>query len=174
MKLDVLTMPDVEEVRKWRNLDMSGLRTPYGLTGVMQQRFYENVICNRDSNHRYWGIFNDNNCIVAMTGLTDIQWENGIAEISLVVAPTQRSNGLGKDIVTMVLKKAFGQLRLNTIFGECYECNPAVGFWKQVLKKYAAYTTMLPNRKFWDGQYYNSFYFSIDADEFNNTTYSTV
>ena len=173
MNLCVLTKDDCKKVRSWRNMDISGLRTPYGLTDEMQDQFYENVICNRDSRHRYWAA-KDGAILVAMVGLTDIQWENGIAEISIIVNPETRRNGSGTTAVGLVLLEAFCHLRLNTVFGECYECNDAVVFWKKAVKKYAAYTTILPNRKFWDGQYYNSFYFSIDADEFNNATYSTV
>jgi GNAT superfamily N-acetyltransferase len=130
----------------------------------MQANFYDNVICSRESSHRYWAVHRDvDNSFVAMTGLTDIAWENGIAEISLLVDPAITKKGIGKETVGLVLAEAFGALRLLTVFGECYLNNDAVGFWESVVKDHGGSTTTLPRRKWWNGQLWDSLYFTIPA-----------
>jgi hypothetical protein len=54
MKLGALIKEELELVRGWRNEEMQFLRTPYFLTKEMQEDFYRDVICNRQSEHRYF------------------------------------------------------------------------------------------------------------------------
>ena len=103
-----------------------------------------------------------------MGGFTNIQWQNRLAEISLIVDPEKRDKGYGEKAVELLLDQAFKQLNLKTVFGECYGCNEAAcGFWQSLTAKYKGFTTALPNRKYWNGEYHNSLYFSIDRDDFN-------
>ena len=44
MRLTALTLEDCEQVRKWRNEDISAYRTPYLLGDIMQADFYKNVV----------------------------------------------------------------------------------------------------------------------------------
>lgn len=159
------TREDLEQVRAWRNKpfeDGTGrtLRTPYMNTSEMQARFYDKVICNRQSNSRYWSVYCQDK-FIGFPGLTGIEWENGLAEISLVVNPDEQQKGFGAEIVRMVLEEAFGNMGLKTIYGECYECNPAVEFWKKTTDERGGYYTMIPRRKRWQGQLYDALHFSI-------------
>jgi hypothetical protein len=99
-----------------------------------------------------------------MGGLTYIQWENRIAEISLILSPAVRSKGLGEQAVDLLLAEGFDRMGLKTIFGECYYCNDAHEFWLKITEGFGGYITRLPNRKFWAGQFWDSLYFSIDGD----------
>jgi RimJ/RimL family protein N-acetyltransferase len=100
-------------------------------------------------------------------GITNIQWENRIGEISLILHPDFRNKGYGEKAVELLLDQAFNYLNLQTVCGECYNCNPAAMFWQKIIDKYKAYKTTLLDRKYWDGTYYNSIYFSVDAVNFN-------
>ncbi len=166
MKLRELLKEDCEILRLWRNESLSSLRTPYLITEGMQDDFYKNIISNRDSKIRYWGVC-DNNELVAVVGLVPIQWENSIGEISLIVDPKKRGQGIGENAVDLLLNEAFNRLNLKTVFGECYMCTSAIDFWEKIIEKYEGYKVGLPNRKFWDGVYWGSLYFSIDRDKFN-------
>jgi RimJ/RimL family protein N-acetyltransferase len=181
--LDVVNDRDCEQVRRWRNKLPATLRTPYNLTYEQQQDFYKNIICNRDSKHRYFGIYikynidasyadnnndkvekwTDESILIGMGGITNIQWENGFGEISLILGADWTGKGYGKQAVRLLLEKAFNDMRLNEIFGECYTCNPNLKFWEKIIKEYNGYETELPSRKFYNGQYYNSLYFSINC-----------
>ncbi len=57
MKLEALSLADLEQVRLWRNEQPAMLRTPFLLTAKHQEQFYRDVVCNRQANARYWGIF---------------------------------------------------------------------------------------------------------------------
>jgi hypothetical protein len=55
---------------------------------------------------------------------------------------------------------------LKTVYGECYYCNAAgINFWKKYIETsdICIYSTKLPNRKFRNGLFYDSLYFSVDA-----------
>jgi RimJ/RimL family protein N-acetyltransferase len=158
--LRALTQADCEQVRLWRNQNLQYLRTPYLLTEEMQAGFYDNTVCNRYVNSRWWGIHNGK--LIGMAGLTDIAWENGTAEISLILNPKETGKGHGEAAVNLLLEQAFAFMGLRNIYGECYECNPAAGFWRKMIP---AHTAMLPQRKLWRGKYYDSLYFSFMRGE---------
>jgi len=171
MILKELTREDCEHARAWRNGSLETLRTPYPLTEEMQSDFYDTIVCNRASCHRYYGAHDLNNVLVGIGGITNIQWENSIGEISLILDQDKRGNGLGAKAVDLLLDKAFNQIGLRTVFGECYCCNiDGVKFWTKVKDKYKGLSVMLPSRKFWNGSYYSSLYFSIDAKDFQSCT----
>lgn len=191
MILDALTLEDVEQVRIWRNSDLTPWRTPYLLTREMQIMFYQDIISKRNAPHRYWAIkkklggfaFTDENdpdysrtttkqimTLIGMGGLTDISIENRNAEITLIIDPDLAGKGCGEEAVEMIYSMAFNYLNLVTVYGEVYWCNEkGVNFWNKIIRKYNGYTTRLPNRKYWEGQYYDSSYFDITKERFNGT-----
>jgi len=173
MNLIIPTRDNCQEVRLWRNDCQVSLRTPYGLTTEMQDDFYDNVICNPNNNHRYWSMYNDDK-FVGFGGITYIQWENSIGEISLIVNNEYRDKGFGGEAVNLLLDMSFNYLNLKTVFGECYSNNPAKEFWLKISKKYNAVIVTLPNRKFWEGRYHDSIYFSIDRDTFKKLNAGTL
>jgi RimJ/RimL family protein N-acetyltransferase len=170
MVFKTLTKADCEQVRQWRNQCLFALRTPYGLTEEIQSRFYDDVICSRNSRARFWGIWIGEK-FIGMTGLENIEWENSCAEISLILNP-EYHEGYGTKAVDMLLDKGFNYLNLQNIYGEVYEINPAVTFWQKIIRKYNAHIAYLPKRKYWDGIYYGSWYFSIDEEDFNGAIYT--
>ncbi|MCJ7482671.1 MAG: GNAT family N-acetyltransferase [Thermodesulfovibrionales bacterium] len=154
-------------------------RTPFMLTKQMQDEFYEGC-CNRESPHRYFALVRTTDDpiqgvvpesgFIGMGGITYIQWENRIGEITLIINPVERGDGLGEKAVDLLLDHAFNHLNLQTVFGECYHCNDAWEFWGDITDKYDSpntIQTLLPKRKYWNGDYWDSTYFSIDKDDFN-------
>lgn len=164
MKLEALTLRDAQRLREWRNEDISVFRTPYLLTEKMQEDFYYSL--NRNSKMRYWAI-KKNDITIGVGGLVNIEWENRLAEISLVVVPECRGRSYSNKVVDLILHEGFNNMNLVNIYGECYECNPSINFWKNLCSKYNATYTILPNRKYWNGQYWNSFYFNFERGLFN-------
>ncbi len=162
MNMTGACMENAGLVSKWRNDARGTLRTTGFCTIDIQEKFIENL---NHSKHRYFGFY-DGGDLVAFGGLTYIQWENRIAEISLIVDPDLQKTGYGSDAVDMLLEEAFDKLNLKTIFGECYMSNPAHEFWFRLMQKYEGYTTKLPNRKYWNGEYYDSLFFSTDAENY--------
>ena len=171
--LDVLSFENLETIRKWRNeVVKNGIfRTSYLLTYHMQKKFFDDVINNRNSNSRYWGIFlktydNDDHLIhvfIGYTGLDKIEWENGLAEIGLMISHEYVGLGYGSKSLSLVLNEAFNNMRLQNIYGECYKCNPNIEFWEKMIEKYKAYSTILPSRKFFNGYFFDSMYFNFNS-----------
>ena len=165
LSLEPITQWGFELARKWRNDVLGTLRTPFPLTVEQQEAFYQSLQ-NRDSPNRYWVVGSEYSGCVGLVGLTNIEWYNGCAEISLIISPNERGKGIGKETVRLVLEQAFMYMRLHQVYGEVYFSNPGIDFWRRVVDNYGGYSTVLPDRKWWDGKYWKSLYFSILADHF--------
>ena len=184
MILQALTLEQCEQVRLWRNNCLETLRTPYPLTKEMQEVFYRDVICNRNSPHRYWSIWDDieifdnrlpkTGILIGMGGITNIQWENRIGEISLIIDPALREKGYGEKAVDLLLDVAFNQMGLNCVYGECYATNyDGMVFWNKIVRKYDCSQVILRSRKFWQGKFWDSLYFDILKDEYDKISKTT-
>jgi len=161
LTLAPLTAEYAEQIRQWRNENLAPWRTPFYLTEEMQRDWYERVICDRNSNRRSWAVLEAGE-FVAHASLVGIQWENRTAEIALNVRPDLRGQGLGAQVVELILEQAFDYLGLETVYGECYASNPAIDFWQRMADRYNAYTTVLPKRKYWAGEFWPSLWFSFN------------
>lgn len=167
MRLDALTRDHVELVRQWRNLDLTPYRTPYFITREMQEDFYNNVISKRDSEHRFFSVL-ANGVFVAMVGFVGISLENRSAEISIVVDPDIRGKGYGTDSLRLLLKHGFDSMNLDNIYGECYECSPAYGWWRKIIDRVDCDYCTMPARKFHEGEYWDSIYFNFTRGNYDN------
>jgi hypothetical protein len=162
MQLKVLSHPDVEQARIWRNDSMSMNRTPFLLTQEQQGEFYQNQICKRQANSRYWRIWE--NEFIGMGEITNIQWENRLGEIGLIMHPDHLDKA--DKAIDLILEQGFNNLNLENIFGECYLCSPYLQVWETAARKYNAICNYLPNRKYWNGKYYSSLYFNINKSNY--------
>lgn len=172
---DALTESDCEQVRKWRNEDISAARTPFLLTADMQRDFYREV-SNRDSKHRYWAICEDQDVdsdiaicwpivlknggkirnMLGIAGLTNIEWENGCAEIALMIAPDERGQGYGSEAFELIKLWGFARMRLHTIYACVYDTNPHLIRWWRERKP--TEECSYPGGKFWDGVHYGTYH----------------
>lgn len=178
MRLAILTREDLRVSTEWRNNHMETLRTPIMLNSTMQNKFYEDVICNRDSPHRYWVIREtrkelkekntltwDEEVFVGVGGLINISWENRNAEISLIIDDRYHRQGLGEKAVDLLVNQGFLCLNLQNIHGEVYYCNVSgLSFWKKMIKKYSADSIPKPEVKYYMGKYWDSLYFTINKE----------
>jgi len=182
MKLKALSLADLEQVRLWRNEQVEILRTPFPLTAEQQEQFCRDVICNRQANARYWSMLGDNNKalnkdytgkaipavnteLIGMCGLENIQWENRLAEISMVLNPDCPMEQYGEEVLQLLLHEGFMNLNLENVFAEVYACNPNMPFWTDMATKYGCMTAFLPYRKYYKGQYYSSTYINFNKEE---------
>lgn len=168
MELKSLSMFDMGKIRWWRNGQMEMLRTSFPLTQEMQEDFYENVICNRNSNSRFWGLWNKEK-FLGMCGIENIQWENRLGEISLLLNPEIITDENLQKSLKLVLQEGFNNLNLENIYTEVYTCNPQKTFWDDIVKKYKCTSSILPNRKFYIGKYHNSTYINFNRSEFDKS-----
>jgi len=155
--IQCLELDDMEHIRQWRNASLDTLRTPFPLTREQQEAWYRDEICNRNSRSRFWAIVDTNNLLVGYGGIENIQWENSIAEISLLIAPEYQKNGYGSTAAKEIIAYGFQDMGLHTIYGECYCSNPAFGFWANLASSYV----ILPRRKYLHGHFVDSMYFTI-------------
>jgi len=186
---DALTQADCEQIRGWRNDDISGARTPYLLTGAQQGDFYRNVVSDRDSKHRYWAIrghedinekriaaiaaatrspstvWESPDRCIGIAGLTDIEWENGRAEIALMIDPDKRGKGHGKTSLDELYMWGFERMRLHTLYGNVYACNPSFVFWERMIMYGEMIHREVPYGKWWAGKWWATMYFQMSLEQ---------
>ena len=165
MKLTALNRHQVDQAGKWRAEQRDVLRTPYFLTEEMQEKFYDDVVCNRNSPHRFYAINFLSYVIpgeqipqfIGMGGLINIEWENSTAELSLITSPGRDDKEAMFDVL---FNEAFNRLNLHSVYVETYLCgNIATSL--SLISKYGAHNVILPERKFIDGKYYDSVWWMI-------------
>ena len=170
MTLRALTTDNMESVRQWRSEVQETLRTPYLLTEEMQRKYYEEVICDRRGTTRYFGFWIpeeppedkwDWERFIGYGGIENIQWENRAGEISILIGPTHRGKGFGREAAKRILCTAFKTLNLHAVWGECYYSSPAVVFWQNLIAEYKGFGVDLPHRKYWAGAFWPSYYFTF-------------
>ena len=169
---DALTESDCEQIRVWRNEDISAARTPFLLTDVMQREFYNNLVGNRNSPHRYWAIRQHESLdmtrdgggltewseLIGIAGLTNIEWENGRAEVALMIARDERGNGYGVDAFELVKLWGFARMGLHTIYACVYDTNPHLVQWWRGRKP--TEECSYPGGKLWNGKHYGTYHFT--------------
>lgn len=162
IRLMPITRENCQKARVWRNEVREALRTPIMLTEQMQDDFFDSISRNKNSEDNYWEVHGDGYpSFLGLAGLTDWERANSLAEISLFLNPQYRRKGIGATAVDLVLEEAFNSMNLHQVLGECFYCNPCLPFWEKITRRYGGTGLVLPDRKYWEGKYWNSYYFSI-------------
>jgi RimJ/RimL family protein N-acetyltransferase len=165
-----LRREDMPELLKWRNASPGAWRDPIPTTITKQYEWFDTIV-----SHNLWfgGMYC--NCIgepikktcieyaflMAQTQLYPIDKDNHCAEIGLIVDPERRCQGIGEEVVKSTIDYGFRNLGLNMIWGECYYCTDAWKFWDKICPN----RVLLPQRKFWEGKFWDSLYFWWLRDE---------
>ncbi len=134
-----LTREECQLVREWRNdpAVLPMLRT--GPKSVAEQdAFYRDVIRNPTADHWYFAIELDG-VFIGMGGLTYLSRQPGQAEISLILAPWSRSQGLGSEAVDALVAEAKNR-GLTTVIGECYATGNLPFWTRQLIRRPARMT----------------------------------
>ncbi len=160
LELKVLTRSDMLPILLERNKVLETLRTSFPLTLEQQFDYYDKVLCDRNGTTRYFGIYEGED-FIGYGGLEHISLYNHNAEISLLIFNKYRQKGYGAQAVDLILEYGFKFLNLSFIYGECYTCANYM-FWQKLIYKYQAASTMLTARKYYNGQYWDSLYFTFD------------
>lgn len=160
MELKVLNKSDMNLIVEERNKVMETLRTSFPLNLEQQLKYYDEVLCDRNSTTRYFGIY-DGEDFIGYGGLEHISNFNRHAEISLLIFSKYRNKGYGAKAVDLIIDYGFSYLNLNFIYGEVFKCANH-GFWQRLIDLYHADSTILTARKYYNGQYWDSLYFTFN------------
>ena len=122
IRLRQIEEEDLPQLRDWRNSDW--LR-PYVreyrlLNMVNQHEWFQYISTSRDV--EMYGIAWENR-LIGVCGLTNINWVNRTAEISIYVAPDMRGQGLATQALQGLDKKGFDEFGLNRLWAEIYDFN---------------------------------------------------
>jgi RimJ/RimL family protein N-acetyltransferase len=162
LKLDTVEWHDTEKLTDWRKANPEGARTPYMLSYEQEDKWYRDVVCDRNSPHRYWAV-RENDVLVGLTGITNIEHENRRGEVALLIDPEKRGRGFGREALWLALGQAFDNMDLEQVYGECYKCNGSLAFWANLAFKHGWEVRVLPSTKRWGGKRWDSLWFAISA-----------
>lgn len=155
---------DLPLLRDWRNQDNIRKATrEYRLLNMLnQEEWFEDISLNRE-NEMFIGYKKD---IVAVCGLTHINWKDRHAEISYysTINNALKNLGIAKQVYDFLKKKAFGEYNLNRLWGEVYSCNKVA--LKIAQRNGLKIEGRLKETNFWEGKYYDSFITAILAKEY--------
>jgi RimJ/RimL family protein N-acetyltransferase len=160
--LDTIAADDLPFIVEWRKADPAGARTPYDIN-IDQELAWYRRLQEPGCRDRYW-MLDALGQRVGLAGLTGIEWENGRAEIALLVDPELRGKGIGSAGVRLTLEQAFDRMRMVSVYGEVYACNRYYDFWGHQVQKYKGTDVVLPWMKFWGGQHWSAMRFTITAE----------
>lgn len=146
----------------WRELDLSCLRTSNYILDIEQENFYESLSKRKDI--LLFSVLNESGGLVGICGFVNINNQNRNAEISLIINPYFRRSGYGKNVLNLLLKYGFKVCNFRNIFGEAYLCNNNIDFWQKYIEENNLFSTLLPERKYFNGKYHDSIYFNITKD----------
>jgi len=176
IELKPVQKTDMAQIVQWRNEQLSNLRTSKMLQLENQEEFYDKIICDRNSNARFFAVRNivkmndtdktETSELIGMIGIENIEWENRRGEISIVLNPRLDSfNDIFQTSVEDILDYAFDELNLENIWGELYKCNQQYYVWIGLLNKMRAYTTEIKYLKYHRGGYYHGLWYNINKFE---------
>lgn len=158
----------------WRNdPEIYAWTRQNGLISEADQTKWLSKIEN-DPSIRMFGIidpFDAKDVEIGTCGLTSISSTHGTAEFSLLIDPSKQGKGFGKAALQKLLRYGFMNLRLNCIWGETFESNPARKMFKSIGMKYEGTHR---SRYFKNGIYINSASYSILRNEAERKSWWTL
>ncbi|WP_286729280.1 GNAT family N-acetyltransferase [Acinetobacter sp. UBA1297] len=115
MQIQKLSRQHLETRYQWLNHEkiFQHMNMQYPITLEETETWYGRVITN---NRRIDLIFFEDDQIVAMTGLTDINSIDGIAEFYIMVNPEAQSKGYGKKATIFTLNYAFLNFNIHKVY----------------------------------------------------------
>ncbi len=160
VRLDSLTKADLPLIVEWRKANPEGARTPILITLEQEEQWYAGLQ-ERGCVHRYWAVKDDR--LIGLVGLTHIDPDNRRAEVAILINPTLRGKGLGKQALMLVLAKGFDDMDLEQVYGEVYHCNQYTAWWEHLIARHDWYCTILPEVKRWGGRRWDATWFVVTA-----------
>ncbi len=106
-----------------------------------------------------------NSQTIGCAGLTSIDETNSRAEFSLYIGPSFRRRGYAKAALKTLVNYGFTFLNLNSIWGETFEGNPALGMFLDIGMKEEGMRRSFYYR---NGKYIDAHLVSILADEWKS------
>lgn len=115
MKVRKLEINDLQERCKWLNHPdvYMHMNMQYPITLGETQKWHEKALFNSS---RFDFVFEEDNNIVAMTGLTNIDLSNGLVEFYIMVNPEMQGKGYGLKSTEFTINYAFNSFNVGKIY----------------------------------------------------------
>ena len=169
IRLRAIEREDLELIREMINDPIIENMTGGGglpVSKYAQEKWFESLYSN--NNEVRLIIDTEQYGAIGTVMLTDINYRNSVAQFHSKIATSKdiRGKGYGTKATYALIKYAFEQLNLNTIYSNIIEYNIA----SQKVKEKCGFKKdgVLRNRVYKNGKYYNIIAWSITKDDFLN------
>lgn len=126
-------------------------------------------VCKKDCGTCDDCFYDDILKFIGMCGIENISWENRLAEISIILDTEYSMDKYGEEALKLLFNEGFMNMGLENIYTEVYGCSRHFNFWFDINTKYNKNRLIeLPNRKYWMGKYWSSYYININKGAYIN------
>lgn len=115
MKISKFDFVHIQERYRWLNHPdiYSYMNMQYPITLLETEKWFERIVGNPN---RMDLVFEEGDAIVAMTGLTNIDYANGLVELYVMVNPSMQGKGYGVAATQFTINYAFTNYNVNKIY----------------------------------------------------------
>ncbi|MDK2961318.1 MAG: hypothetical protein PWP20_444 [Eubacteriaceae bacterium] len=169
INLTAIEKKDLMKLMEWRNNPnyRRYFREYRELNTTMQENWFEKKVISDDSTIMFSIRKNDTDELLGCCGLCYINWINGSADLSLYIGWENTyidEVGFAEESCKLLFEHAFNELRLNRIWTEIYDIDQKK---KSLYEKIGMKVDgVFRESYFYDGQYHNSYIFSILEKDF--------
>lgn len=158
----------VETRSKWLNTAQiySFLNIQYPNTIDQTREWYERI---RNNSSRIDFVFSDDESHLSMTGLTNIDLNNGLAEFYIMVNPERLGNGYGKKTTEWTLNYAFINYNINKVYLYTNDFNDIANAMYHKLG--FSLEGQLRKHKYRDGKFIDRYVYGLLKEEWESTYY---
>jgi RimJ/RimL family protein N-acetyltransferase len=167
IRIRAIEKTDIAEIMKWINDPevKSNLLMRYPVSQYQEERWIETALSTDNQRNKTFALETKEGVYLGGIGLNRIDWENGNAEVGIVIGKKEYWNkGYGTDAMMAMLDFAFNQMNLHRVYLRVFEFNQRGirSYEKCGFKREG----VLRQDRYRQGQYYNTIMMGILKEEF--------
>lgn len=171
MKVTKISSEFLNERHEWINS-----KNIYSYMNIQYPMSFEDVAGwyerNKNNSKRIDFVFLEDNKPVAMTGLTNIDLDNGLIEFYIMVGPDSQGKGFGEAATQWTLNYAFLCYNINKVYSYTNGFNQRVN---NMLEKIGFnHEGTLRQHKFKNGEYIDRCFYGILKEDWSKKEYKTA
>ncbi len=170
VRIRAIEKTDIDEIMNWINDPevMQNLFMRYPVSRYQEEKWIEKALDDSNPQNKVFALQTKDGVYLGGIGLHAINWENGNAEVGIVIGKKEHwDKGYGTDAMMTILNFAFNQMNLHRIYLRVYEYNARgirsyekCGFKKEGVLRDDRYT---------NGEFHHTVMMGILKEEFKKT-----
>jgi len=126
VRIRAIEKTDIDEIMKWVNDPevMQNLFMRYPVSRYQEEKWIEKALDDSNPRNRVFALETKDGVYLGGMGLHAVNWENGNAEVGIVIGKKEHWNkGYGTDAMMAMLDFAFNRMNLHRVYLRVYDFN---------------------------------------------------